>query len=168
VNANYDGTTNERRRSILDVKNIYGVPSQLSAQGDGYANERCMGQGGAYGKVWPPVIEALPGFSPGNVESVLIDRINLRESLNQIGCIAFIPAKSSPNRMGVNSNTQVAGGSLTEISKRGGVRFMTHEVNNEKQRFAATRLFLSGHGCLRIATLLAAGIALANARSFSS
>jgi hypothetical protein len=64
-------------------------------------------QRGANGKVGPPVAEAFPGLASGDIKRVLVDGINLSQSFDQMRRIALVPGKPTPNRVGINRDTQV-------------------------------------------------------------
>jgi hypothetical protein len=83
-----------------------------------------MWQGGPNGKIWPPVAETFNGFPSGDVERVTIGLVDLCQCFNQIRCVAFVAAKSSPNRVGVNCYSQVACG-----PRKSGYELVQREVN---------------------------------------
>ena len=81
-----------------------------------------MRQSGTHREVWPPVREPLYCHSPGDIQRVTIDGIDLRKSFNEICSVAFVTTKSSPNRVGVNCYSQVACSSLRWLNKMTGCR----------------------------------------------
>jgi len=68
-----------------------------------------MRQRSANLKVGPPVGKAFYGFPPGNIQCVAIDTIDFGERFDEVRRIALIPAKSGPNRVGINCYMQVSG-----------------------------------------------------------
>ena len=58
--------------------------------------------------------ESFYSLVSGDEECVSVDGIDLSEGFDEIGCVAFVATKSSPNRVGVNCYSQVACGSLMQ------------------------------------------------------
>jgi hypothetical protein len=82
MNADYDRTGRKRWSGKLNVEHIDRVPSELSAKSQWDPNQGRVWQGGPNGEIWPPVAEAFHGLSPGNVQRVTIDGIDLGESFD--------------------------------------------------------------------------------------
>ena len=66
-----------------------------------------MRECGSNSKVGPAIFESFQGLSLGDVNCVLILLIDLGEGLDEIGSITLVAAKSGPNRVGINCDTQV-------------------------------------------------------------
>lgn len=99
------------------MEHIYRVSSELSAESQWNSDQRRVGQGGTNEKIWPPIAEAFQRFRPGNIDRITIDGIDLGERINEIRRVALIATKSSPNRVGVNCDSQVACGSLAQETR---------------------------------------------------
>ena len=96
----------------MNVEDVDGFSSELSAQGQWDADQGRVGQRRPNGKVGPSVAETFHRFSPGNVQRVVVDGINSGKGFNEIRRVALVAAKSSPNRVGVNCYSQAGCGPL--------------------------------------------------------
>ena len=59
-------------------------------------------------------MEAIVSFARGDVKSVVIDAVDLRQRLDEVNGVAFISAKLRPNRMSIDCDPQ----SLSPVMSR--------------------------------------------------
>jgi len=57
-------------------------------------------------EIRPALVKAFIGFSSRDVEYVLVDVIDLRERLDQVGGVAFVASELRPNRMRIDGDPQ--------------------------------------------------------------
>jgi len=121
------------------VEDVDGVSSELSAQGQWNADQGRVGQRGTNGKVGPSVAETFHRRSPGNVQRVVVDRINSGKSFNEIRRVALVAAKSSPNSVGINCYSQAACGSLRSSRQDLALRLVQNRGYEQLNRFTSSR-----------------------------
>jgi hypothetical protein len=80
--ANYNRTRSKKRAGKLNVQNVYWVTSQLGTKSEGYADERRVRKSRADPEVGPPVAKPCYRLIPGNIQSVIVDRIDLSQRFN--------------------------------------------------------------------------------------
>jgi hypothetical protein len=107
MNANYDWTRSKRRTGKLNVQDVDWVTPQFGTKRKWYADKGRVRKRGANREVRPPVAEPCYGLIPGDINGVIIDRIDLGERFDQIRGITLIATKTGANRVGVDCNTQV-------------------------------------------------------------
>ncbi len=94
------------------MENVNWIPAQFGAERQRNANEGSVGKSGAGGEIWPPVTESTYGLTSRNIDRVLIDRVYFGEGFDEMRRVAFISAKTGPNRVSVNCYSQGANCSL--------------------------------------------------------
>src|ERR1700682_3148332 len=113
VNTHDERAGRQRRRGKLNMENVHGIAAQRSAQRQGYAYQRRVRQSLRNGKVGPASAKAIHGLALGNIQRVLIDRVELSQRFDQIDGVAFVPGQPSANGMGVYGNVQEAACSVS-------------------------------------------------------
>ena len=102
-------------------------------------------------EVGPALLKAIVGGGSGDVESVLVNAIDLRERFDQVEGVAFVTSELRPHRMSIDCDPQ-SGSPVTSC-------LVLTSVED---------LLALGSRSLRFVSLLAAGITLANARGFAA
>ena len=79
---------------------------KLGAQREGDSNKRRVRQRCANVKIGPAFVKTLAGLASRNVDSVVIDAVDLRQRLNEINGVAFVAPKLRPNSMSIDCDPQ--------------------------------------------------------------
>ena len=65
-----------------------------------------MRKGGANFEVGPTLMEAIARLVGRDVDSVVVDAVDLRQRLDEINGVAFVAPKLRPNRMSIDCDPQ--------------------------------------------------------------
>ena len=106
MNTDHDRARAKWRSSELNVQNIHGMFAQFSTQSQRNSNQRCVWKGFANFEIGPALVETIASFCGRNVNSVLIDAVNLRQRFDEIDGVAFVSPKLRPNRMSIDCDPQ--------------------------------------------------------------
>src|SRR4030095_6311920 len=102
VNTYNDRAWTKRRGGKLDVQDVHGVFSQLSAECKGNSNQGRVWTSSARRGIGQALSITTKGLVRRDVKRVSVYVIDSCEAFNEIRGVAFVAAKLSPNGMGVD------------------------------------------------------------------
>ncbi len=97
VDGRNDGTRRKRRRGELYVQEINRAAAQFSTERQGDAHDWSMWPRSRDRKIWPAATKTLDCLVPGNIESVLIDRVDPGQRFDEIDGVGFVTGQLRVN-----------------------------------------------------------------------
>lgn len=84
-------------------------------------------------EIGPTLMESFDGFGSGDVESVIVNAVDLRQCFNEVDGVAFVSGKLRSNRMSVDCDPQpVSPVSLSASLCLGGESFTTETQRHKR------------------------------------